>query len=268
MFAVGGRIRFKSLSSLVALTMRCCAFFRVGARAHVPLASLPCVQDTALLSGLKILLRFWCRCGQFGKSPSWCLAARSAVISPHASFLFPPLSASRVCSTTLLFIRLCPSLVGYSPTRSQVKVNVIDPRHQQQQQERLRLLAAAGETPEDLSDPDAAAAAAGTAHALVPSHANSEMKLGKLDIDIDMDMDGGVYFGSAGNGREALGGGGDASGRPRRRGPSPIHRAVNAGEEVLPCLPSEDVYVCFSLWAGWVIDEKETKTHAGWCFFF
>lgn len=114
-----------------------------------------------------------------------------------------------------------------------MKVNVIDPRHhdQQQQKERLSLLAAAEGPSADLSDPgaEAAAAAAAEAHALVPSHANRNMKLGKLDLDID--VDGGVYFGSAGDGREALGEGGNASNRPRRRGPTPIHRAVNAGEE-------------------------------------
>ena len=112
-----------------------------------------------------------------------------------------------------------------------MKVNVIDPRHhdQQQQKERLRLLAAAEDPSADLSDPGAeAAAAAAEAHALVPSHANRNMKLGKLDLDID--VDGGVYFGSAGDGRDALGEGGNASNRPRRRGPTPIHRAVNAGE--------------------------------------
>lgn len=122
--------------------------------------------------------------------------------------------------------------------RSQVKVNVIDPRHhhdQQRQKERLRLPAAAGEEPADLSDPEASLAAAET-RALVPSHASGNMrKLGKLDVDMD---GGGVYFESARGGRrDVLSEGGDASNRPRRRGPTPIHGAVNSGEECcLSCL--------------------------------
>eukprot|EP00752_Nemacystus_decipiens_P011557 g10263.t1 len=112
----------------------------------------------------------------------------------------------------------------------QVKVNVIDPRHHHhQQKERLRLLAAAGDTSADLSGPGAdAAAAAAEAHALVPSHANVNVELDRLG----MGLNDGVFFSSDRDGREALGEGRDASSRPpQRRGPTPIHGAVNAGPQ-------------------------------------